>query len=422
MAKLFNFKSGLTATEPEQKIHSTAIVFIFITITIDVIGFGLIIPVMPKLIAELKNVSIGQASLWGGYLLTVYAVMQFIFSPLVGNLSDKYGRRPIILIALFGFFADYILLALAHTFTLLVIGRILTGITGASFTAATAYMADMSTDENRTKNFGLIGAAFGLGFVIGPALGGLLATWGLRTPFYAAAILCLFNFIFGYFVLPESLNPENRRPFNWKNANPVGSLKLFAKYPALWGLAVCFLFFNLASHAGQSNWSFFVMDQFDWSETQVGVSLALIGGMIGLVQGVLIRYTAPRLGNEKSVYIGLLLYAVGMVLLAIATQGWMLYVFLIPYVMGNIAYPTLQSLITEQVPSNKQGALQGGLNSLLSLAAVFGPLMMTQTYYYFSHGNAQVHFPGAPFILGALLMLSSFLLAYYFLHYRKRRR
>lgn len=422
MANLFNFKPGLTATKPEKKIHSTAIVFIFITLTIDVIGFGLIIPVMPKLIATLKNISIGQASLWGGYLLTVYAIMQFSFSPLIGNLSDKYGRRPIILIALLGFFADYMLLALAHTFTLLVIGRILSGITGASFTAATAYMADISTDKNRTKNFGLIGAAFGMGFVIGPALGGLFTTWGLRTPFYAAAILCFLNFIFGYFVLPESLKPENRRPFHWTKANPIGSLKLFSKYPALWGLAVCFLLFNLAGHAGQSNWSFFVMDQFDWTEAQVGVSLALIGGMIGLVQGVLIRYTTPRLGNEKSVYLGLLLYALGMILLAIATQSWMLYAFLIPYVLGNIAYPTLQSLITEQVPPNEQGALQGGLNSIMSLAAIFGPLMMTQTFYYFSQGEAPIHFPGAPFILGALLMLSSALLAYYFLHYRKRQR
>ncbi|MDF2517036.1 MAG: transporter [Sphingobacterium sp.] len=422
MAKLFNYKSGITKKEPGTKLHNAALVFIFITITIDAIGFGLIMPIMPRLISELRNVSIGQASIWGGYLLTVYAIMQFIFSPLVGNLSDKYGRRPVILISLLGFFADYLLLALAHTYTLLVIGRVLSGITGASFTVATAYVADISTDENRTKNFGVIGAAFGLGFVVGPALGGLLSVWGLRAPFYAAALLCFLNFLLGYFVLPESLKPENRRPFDWKNANPIGSLKLFVKYPAIFGLVVCFFVFNIAGYAGQSTWSFFVMDQFDWTEVQVGISLAILGGMIGLVQGVLIRYTTPRLGNEKSVYLGLLLYAIGMVLFAVATQGWMLYVFLIPYCLGGIAYPALQSLITAQVPSNEQGALQGGINSVLSLTAIFGPLLMTQTFYYFSHKKAPIYFPGSAFILGALLMLFSLLLAYYYLHYRKRRR
>jgi len=232
---------------------SAAIGFIFITMTIDVIGFGLIIPVMPRLIAELKHVSLGDASIWGGYLITTYAAMQFLFSPFIGNLSDRFGRRPVILISLLGFCIDYLILALAHNYTLLFVGRVLSGITGASFTAATAYIADISTKENRAKNFGLIGAAFGLGFIIGPAIGGLLAAWGLRAPFYAAAVLCFINFVYGYFVLPESLKPENRRAFELRKANPVGSLMMFKKYPTTLGLVLCFFFIFLAAHAVQSN-------------------------------------------------------------------------------------------------------------------------------------------------------------------------
>ncbi len=406
----------------KQQSRSAAIGFIFITMTIDVIGFGLIIPVMPKLIVELKHISVGDASRWGGYLITAYALMQFLFSPLLGNISDRYGRRPVILISLLGFCVDYLILAFAHNYAWLIVGRILSGITGASFTAATAYIADVSTNENRAKNFGLIGAAFGLGFVIGPALGGLLGSWGTRAPFFAAAGLCFLNFLYGYFVLPESLTPENRRAFNWRKANPVGSLKLFMKYPAILGLVLCFFFVFLGSHAVQSNWSFFTMDQFKWTEGQVGISLAIVGVLVGVVQGVLIRYTHPRLGNEKSAYLGLVFYALGMVLFAFAANGWMMYAFLVPYCLGGIAGPALQSIITEQVPSNEQGALQGGLNSVMSLTAIFGPLIMTQMFYFFSHDEAPVYFPGAPFLLGALLMLISAFVAYFTLHVRKKKR
>ncbi|SDC83185.1 TCR/Tet family MFS transporter [Niabella drilacis] len=401
--------------------RNAAIGFIFITMTIDVIGFGLIIPVMPKLIAELKHISISEASIYGGDLLALYAVMQLLFSPFMGNLSDRFGRRPVLLLSLLGFCFDYLILAFAHTYSLLVVGRILSGITGASFTTATAYIADISTNENRAKNFGLIGAAFGLGFVIGPALGGLLSVWGLRAPFFAAAGLCLLNFLYGYFVLPESLKPENRRPFNWLKANPVGSLLLFLKYPGILGLVLCFFFIFLGGHAVQSNWSYFTMDQFKWSEKEVGISLAIVGVLVGVVQGVLIRYTSPRLGNEKSAYTGLFFYAFGMILFAFATRSWMMYAFLVPYCMGGIAGPALQALITNQVPANEQGALQGGLNCIMSLTSIIGPLMMTRTFYFFSHEQAPVYFPGAPFVLGAALMLISAVMAYYMLHVKKKR-
>ncbi|HEX7754898.1 MAG TPA: TCR/Tet family MFS transporter, partial [Niabella sp.] len=314
-----------------------------------------------------------------------------------------------------GFCIDYLILAFAHNYSLLMIGRILSGITGASFTAATAYIADISTKETRTKNFGLIGAAFGLGFIIGPALGGLLSVWGLRAPFFAAAILCFINFLYGYFVLPESLQPENRRPFDWKKANPAGALLHIKNYPSIAGLVLCFTLIYLAGHAVQSNWNYFTMYRFKWTERQVGISLAIVGVLVGLVQGGLVRFTTPRLGNNRSVYLGLLLYTIGLLLFAFATQSWMMYAFLVPYCLGGISNPALQSIITQHVPSNEQGQLQGGLTSLMSLTSIFGPLIMTNLFFYTSKKGTPFYFPGAPFLLGALLMLGSTLVAYSFL-------
>ncbi len=386
---------------------SAAIGFIFITLTIDVIGWGLIIPVMPELLVELKHIPLNETSKWGGYLVAVFAAMQFLFAPLMGNLSDRFGRRPVILLSLLGFCIDYIILALAHNYALLFLGRVLAGITGASFTAASAYIADISTNENRAKNFGLIGAAFGLGFMLGPGLGALLSGWGIRAPFYAAAILCFLNFLFGYFVLPESLKPENRRPFEWKKANPVGSLMFLKTHKTISGLVVAFVFIYLAAHAVQSNWNYFTMYVFGWTKQQVGFSLTLVGVLVGAVQGGLIRVINPKLGDEKSTYLGLTLYAIGLTLFAFANQSWMMYVFLIPYCLGGIAGPALQSIITKHVPSNEQGQLQGSLTSLMSLTSVLGPLIMTGLFNYTTHKESAIHFPGAPFLLGAFFMLIS---------------
>lgn len=389
--------------------------FIFITMTIDVIGWGLIIPVMPSLISELKHIPIKETSRWGGYLISVFAIMQLLFSPLMGNLSDRFGRRPVLLISLLAFCIDYVILALAHNYSLLMLGRILAGITGASFTAATAYIADISTPETRAKNFGLIGAAFGLGFVIGPALGGLLSVWGLRAPFYAAAVLCFINFLYGYFILPESLKLENRRPLEWKKANPVGAFMHFKKYPAISGLVIAFVFMYLAAHAVQSNWSYFTMYKFNWTEKEVGFSLALVGILVGIVQGGLIRVVNPLLGNAKSAYLGLVLYGIGLALFAFASQSWMMYAFLVPYCLGGIAQPALQSIITENVPANEQGQLQGGLTSIMSATSIIGPYIMTSLFYYAVSDGSRFYLPGAPFLLGAFLMFVSAILAWLFL-------
>lgn len=390
-----------------------AIGFIFITMLIDITGWGIIIPVIPKLIQELIHGDLSDAAKYGGWLTFAYAITQFVFAPLVGNLSDQYGRRPIILISLFGFSLDYLLLSFAPTITWLFIGRILAGITGASITTASAYIADVSTPENRAKNFGMIGAAFGLGFIIGPVIGGLLGQYGSRVPFYAAGVLCMVNFIYGYFILPESLSKENRRKFDWKRANPVSSLLNLRKYPSILGLMSAIFLLYVASHAVQSNWSYFTMYQFHWDEKMVGISLGIIGLLVGIVQGGLIRWINPKLGNEKSIFFGIALYAIGMFLFAFATQSWMMFVFLIPYCLGGIAGPAMQSVISGAVSPSEQGEIQGTMTSLMSASAIIGPPLMSMLFYYFTHDDAPIQFAGAPFILGGILMIISAVIAYF---------
>ncbi|MFK6999620.1 TCR/Tet family MFS transporter [Flavobacterium oreochromis] len=389
-----------------------AISFIFITLLIDVIGLGIIIPVVPKLIQELIHGSVSEAAKYGGWLTFSYALTQFLFAPLIGGLSDKYGRRPVLLLSLFGFSLDYLLLAFAPSITWLFIGRILAGITGASITTASAYIADISTEENRAKNFGMIGAAFGLGFIIGPVIGGVLGQYGARIPFYAAAILCLINFLYGYFILPESLATSNRRKFDLKRANPVGTFLNLKKYPKLIGLVIAVFLLHTASHAVQSNWSYFTMYQLNWNQKMVGISLGVIGILVTLVQGGLIRWINPKIGNIKSIYIGMALYTLGMFLFGLATESWMMFVFLIPYCLGGIAGPALQAVIASQVPANEQGEIQGILTSLISASSIIGPPLMSTVFYYFTHNEAPFIFAGAPFILGGMGMLLSTLLAY----------
>lgn len=390
-----------------------AIGFIFITMLIDITGWGIIIPVIPKLIKELIHADISEAAKIGGWLTFAYSITQFVFAPLIGSLSDKFGRRPIILISLFGFSLDYLFLAIAPTIGWLFLGRIIAGITGASITTASAYIADVSTDENRAKNFGMIGAAFGLGFIIGPVIGGLLGQYGSRIPFYAAGILCMVNFLYGYFVLPESLDKDKRREFNWKRANPVGALLSLKKYPKLIGLISSMFILYVASHAVQSNWSFYTIFRFDWDEKMIGISLGIVGLLVAIVQGGLIRYTSPKLGNEKSIYVGMVLYTVSMVLFAFASQSWMMFAFLIPYCLAGIAGPALQSVISAEVLPTEQGEIQGTLTSLMSASAIIGPPLMSTIFYYFTHKEAPFLFPGAPFILAAVLMLVATIIAFY---------
>ena len=392
--------------------RKAALGFIFVTILIDVTGWGIIIPVIPDLIKELVHGDISGAAQWGGWLTGVYAVMQFVCAPIIGNLSDRYGRRKVLLFSLFGFGIDYLITAFSPTIWWLFGGRLVAGITGASITTAMAYIADISSAQDRAKNFGLVGVAFGAGFVIGPAIGGLLGELGTRVPFMFAAGLAFLNWLYGYFVLPESLAPEHRRRFEWKRANPMGSLMQFKKYQGIIGLVVSLALVYIAAHAVQSTWNFYTIERFGWSKKMIGLSLAVVGVLVGLVQGVLIRYVNPRIGNEKSIYIGLAFYAVGLFLFAFATQSWMMFAFLLPYCLGGIAGPALQAVITNHVPRNEQGELQGGLTSVMSITTIIGPLAMTNLFSFFTNKKAPIHFAGAPFLLGGLLMLSSAIIAY----------
>lgn len=387
-----------------------ALGFIFITLLIDVTGLGIIIPVLPSLIKELINGDLSQASLYGGWLMFAYAGMQFLFAPVLGGLSDRFGRRPVLLASLFGFGLDYLLLAFAPSILWLFVGRLIAGVTGASFTTASAYIADISAPEKRAQNFGIIGAAFGLGFIIGPVVGGLLGQFGPRVPFFAAAAITLVNWLYGYFVLPESLPADRRRPFDIRRANPLGSLRALRRYPAILGLVAAFFFIYLGGHVNQSTWAYFTMLKFGWNEAWVGYSLGFVGLTVAIVQGGLLRIVVPWLGQWRSVFVGLAFYIVGFVLFAFATQGWMMFAFMVPFALGGFAGPSLQGLISGQVPSNEQGELQGALTSMTSVTSIIGPPLMTNLFAYFTGAEAWVYFPGAAFLTAAVSTVVALLL------------
>jgi DHA1 family tetracycline resistance protein-like MFS transporter len=388
-----------------------AILFIFITLLIDCTGLGIIIPVVPTLIQQLTGGSVSEAATYGGWLTFAYAIMQFIFSPVLGGLSDKYGRRPIILISLFGLGIDYLFLFMAPDLFWLFIGRFIAGICGASFTTASAYIADVSTNENRAQNFGMIGAAFGMGFIIGPLIGSLFSSFGVRVPFLAAAVLSLVNWLYGYFILPESLPKENRRDFEWKRANPLGSLMHLKKYPAIIGLILSIVLIAIAGHAPQSTWTYFTIEKFHWNEQWIGYSIAFVGLSIAVVQGGLMRPAMKVFSTQKLVYIGFCFYIIGFLLFSFASQGWMMFAFMVPYAMGGFAGPSIQSIVSGKVPANEQGELQGAITSLISLTSITGPILMTGLFAFFTSKTNSIYFPGAPFMMGAILTVISFAIA-----------
>ncbi len=398
--------------------RTPALGFIFVTLLIDITGWGIIIPVMPKLIVELSGLSpdtpfaISYAAKYSGWLISAYAIMQFLCAPIVGAISDRFGRRPVLLASLFGFGIDYLFLAFAPTLWWLFLGRIIAGVMGASFTTAGAYIADVSTPEKRAQNFGIIGVAFGLGFIIGPVIGGLLGGLGTRVPFLVTAGLCLVNWLYGFFILPESLAPENRRKFEWKRANPLGTLKSLFRYPVIAGMFGSLAFMYIAAHAVQSNWAYYTTEKFAWTETQIGISLGVIGLVYAIVQGGLIRIIIPKIGQQRSVYLGLALYSLGFLLYAFASTGWMMYAVTVVYCLGGISGPALQGIMSNSIPPTEQGELQGGFTSLMSLSSIIGPFLMNSLLFtYFTGPNAPVYFPGAAMIMGAVLTVISTFLA-----------
>ena len=388
----------------EKKTPKKALAFIFVTVLIDVIGFGVVIPVMPELVMEVTGEGLSSAARYGGFLAFVYAFMQFFFAPIVGNLSDRFGRRPVLLVSLATLGIDYVIMGLAPTLGWLVLGRFLAGISGASFATANAYIADVSAPSERAQNFGLVGAAFGLGFVLGPVLGGILGEVGSRVPFFAAAALAAANTLYGLLVLPESLPKEKRRPFSIKRANPLGTLGQMRRYPIVVTLLGALFLYQMAHDALPSTWTYYTMLKFEWTERDVGYSLGFVGILFAVVQGGLIRKIMPKVGERRAVYLGFLLMAVGFVGYGLSPRGWVLYAFSVPFALGGLANPALRGIMSNEVASDAQGELQGAITSLQSLTAIMAPVIMTQLFAYFTAEHAPLYLPGAPFITASVLV------------------
>ena len=381
------------------------------TLVLDILGIGLIIPITPRLVESFQGTGVADASKTYGLLVALYSLMQFGGAPVLGSLSDRFGRRPVILLSLLGAGLDYFLLAFAPTLGWFFVGRIIAGLTGANFAAATAYIADISPPEKRAANFGMIGAAFGLGFILGPALGGVLGDVGLRVPFIVAGVLTLLNALYGWFVLPESLAPENRRAFSWKRSNPVGALLHLQKYPMVLGLAGTYFLIYLAHQVLPSTWVLYTSYRYNWTVSQTGLSLAVVGLMAAIVQGGLTRIIVGRIGERKSAIIGLAVGSLAYAGYGLATEGWMIYAILVIGSIGGITGPAVQGLISRNVGADEQGGMQGTLASMSSIAGIAGPPIATGLFSYFVRPTAPAELPGAAFFCSAALMIVALLLA-----------
>lgn len=388
-----------------------SVAFIFVVLLLDTLGIGLVLPVLPRLVSSFFGGDLGVSSRYYGGFVALYATMQVLFAPLLGALSDRFGRRPVILLSLLGATLNYLLTALAPNLGWLFVGRILAGITGASFSAATAYIADITPPEKRAQSFGLVGAAFGLGFILGPALGGLVGGLDVRAPFVVAAALNLLNMLYGMVVLPESLAKELRRPIELSRITPLGSLRNLSRSPILLGLTGTILCSFLAQWILQSTWALSGEARFGWKPADIGISLAVVGVTSGVVQAGLVRVVVPRLGERRSVLLGLLFSVGSHLAFASVTQGWMMYAVIVAFAPGGITGPAAQALLSREVGASEQGELQGSLTSLQSICAVVAPLVGTYLFSRFAPVTASPRIPGAPFYAAAILSAVGLLLA-----------
>jgi MFS transporter, DHA1 family, tetracycline resistance protein len=394
-----------------------SIMVLFATMVIYVFGIGVMLPVIPLLVKELSGDAVGKAATLYGALLSLYALMQFLFGPAFGALSDRFGRRPIMLVSLAGLGVDYILLAVAPNLWIVALARIIGGIMGASVATATAYIADITPPEKRAANFGLIGAAFGVGFIAGPLVGGVLGEFGSRVPFYAAAGVSLIAFLFAFFMLPESLDAAHRRPFRLKEANPIGAFMVVLRYKAVLALLSLFVIAQLAERMLEANWVLYTSYRFGWTAAQVGISLALVGVLVVITQGGLVRVVVPKIGERVTINIGFAVAATCMVGIAFASQAWMIYVIIVPYVLGwGLTAPAVQSLITREVPPNEQGILQGAISSAQTVTGIIGPPVAGSVFGYFIGPVTPFHLPGAAFLLGAFLFVIGLIVALWGVH------
>ena len=377
---------------------------VFLVLLLDIVGIAIIMPVLPAYLQELTGADVGEAAVDGGWLLLVYAAMQFLFAPVIGNLSDCFGRRPVLLISVLTFAVDNLICALATSYWMLFIGRILAGISGASYGTASAYIADISDDGDRARNFGLIGIAAGAGFTLGPVIGGFLGELGPRVPFYGAAALSFLNFILGLFLLPETLERVNRRRFEWTRANPLGALRQMRNHPGIGWIGLVFFLYWLADRVYLSVWSFVSAYRYGWSEGQIGLSLGVYGVSGALVMVVVLPRLVTRFGEWRTVALGLVFSALGMAGYAAAWQGWMVYVVIIATALESLVEPPLRSIASAHVPPSAQGELQGALTSISSLTTIIGPLVFTQVFGYFTGPAVGYAFPGAPYALAGGLV------------------
>jgi DHA1 family tetracycline resistance protein-like MFS transporter len=383
------------------------IAFVLITVLLDSIAFGLIMPVMPQLIVELTGQGLDRAAIYGGWLAFVYAALQFVCAPLLGNLSDRHGRRPVLLFAVGALGLDFMIMGLAPTFAWLFLGRALAGVAGASFTPAYAFIADITPPEKRAQQFGLIGGAFGGGFILGPAVGGLLGALGPRAPFFAAASLSLVNFLYGAIALPESLPLDARRSFDWKRANPIGALLRMRRLPVVRGVLLALFLWQVAHQVLPSTWSYYTMLRFGWTEALVGASLAFVGVVMAASQATVPRMLVPRIGEARAVMLGLTVGGLGFLGYGLATHGWMMFALLLTWYLGAVVMPAANALLSHRVPPGTQGELQGSIASLYSLSTIVGPPVMTQLFGRFSGKAAPFPLPGAAFVFAFLLSLLS---------------
>ena len=387
----------------DVKSNNKALGFIVVVVLIDAISFGIILPVMPSLIMSLSDVGLFEAARIGGYLMFTYAVMQFFAAPILGNLGDRFGRRPILLFSLTALGLDYLLMGFAPSLLWLFLARIVAGVASSTFSIAYAYVTDITPPEKRAQRFGMVGAAFGGGFIFGPVIGGLLAEFGARVPFFVAAGLALLNVCYGYFVLGESLAEENRRPFQFVRANPVGAVMQLRKYPVVIGLAFAYFLYMIGHLSLPSTWTYYTIEKFAWSERQIGISLGFAGIFMILVQAFLIRWAIPTLGAYRAGILGMVAIVIGFSGYAFAAQGWQLYPWLALAAISGFVTPSFQSIMTSQIPANAQGELQGALSSVNSVTAIIGPLIMTQLFAVFTGPEASFYFPGISFLAAAFL-------------------
>jgi DHA1 family tetracycline resistance protein-like MFS transporter len=387
-----------------------ALGFLLVTIFLDSAGIGIIVPVLPGLIMSLTGGTLSEAGLWGGGLLFVFSALQFLSAPILGSLSDAIGRRPVLLGSLAAYALDYVLMGFAPTLWWLFIGRALSGVFSATYPAASAYVADITTPDERAKRFGLMGAAWGMGFVVGPAVGGLVGDLDPRLPFFVAAGLAALNVVYGWFVLPESLAPANRRPFHLASAHPIGAFKAMQKYPLVPGLLAALFLYHIAHDANPATWSYVTMAKFDWTARDVGLSMTFVGICAAAVQGLAVGPLVKRLGERRAMTVGFLLFATSFMGYAFATTGWQMYFWIVPFSFGTIASVSAMSLMSRQVPANAQGELQGAVSSLRSITACIAPPILTGLFSFFTSPAAPLRFAGIPFFTAGVLTLVALLL------------